>query len=127
MSMLRELFKLYFYMILIFFIGRLSLFIIYFDRFKDIHENYYLSFLHGLRMDTVIVSLLFERGAGNAADDHPPGLRQRLTAPVLHRLAGFHGKLFRLLGMDRGDAGERAARDLVGRHVRLGYFRGERR
>ncbi len=58
MSMLRELFKLYFYMILIFFIGRLSLFIIYFNRFKDINENYYLSFLHGLRMDTVIVSVL---------------------------------------------------------------------
>ena len=58
MSMLREFLKLYFYMITIFFIGRLSLFIIYFDRFKDINENYYLSFLHGLRMDSVIVSIL---------------------------------------------------------------------
>ena len=86
-----------------------------------------IAMIIGIVFNSFIVSLLFERGAGNAADDHPPGLRQRLTAPVLHRLAGFHGKLFRLLGMDRGDAGERAARDLVGRHVRLGYFRGERR
>ena len=58
MSMLRELFKLYFYMVVIFFIGRLSLFIIYYDRFKDINENYYMSFLHGLRMDTVVISIL---------------------------------------------------------------------
>ena len=33
--------------------GRLSLFIIYFDRFKDSDVNYWLSFIYGLRMDTI--------------------------------------------------------------------------
>jgi phosphoglycerol transferase MdoB-like AlkP superfamily enzyme len=45
-------------MILIFFIGRLALFTLYFDRFSDSGVNYYLSFLYGLKMDTIVASML---------------------------------------------------------------------
>jgi phosphoglycerol transferase MdoB-like AlkP superfamily enzyme len=45
-------------MIAIFFIGRLSLFILYFDQFKDSDVNYWLTFLYGLRMDTITASML---------------------------------------------------------------------
>ena len=38
--------------------GRLSLFIIYFDRFKDSDVNYWLSFIYGLRMDTIVTSII---------------------------------------------------------------------
>jgi phosphoglycerol transferase MdoB-like AlkP superfamily enzyme len=41
-------------MILIFFIGRLSLFILYFDQFKDLGNSMYLTFIYGLRMDTIV-------------------------------------------------------------------------
>ncbi len=53
MSILIKLGKYYLYMITIFFIGRLSLFIIYFDKFKDSDVNYWLTFIYGLRMDTI--------------------------------------------------------------------------
>lgn len=48
----------YFYMIFIFFMGRLSLFIIYFDRFRDSDANYWLSFIYGLRIDAIVSSIL---------------------------------------------------------------------
>ena len=58
MQIVTCLIKYYFYMIFIFFMGRLSLFIIYFDRFKDSDVNYWLSFIYGLRMDTIVTSII---------------------------------------------------------------------
>ena len=45
-------------MIAIFSIGRVSLFILYFDQFKDSGVNYWLTFFYGLRMDTITASML---------------------------------------------------------------------
>ena len=56
MSLIKQLFKYYIYIIVLFFIGRLALFIVYFDQFKDIGNTMYLTFLYGLRMDTIIAS-----------------------------------------------------------------------
>ncbi|MCF6310154.1 MAG: sulfatase-like hydrolase/transferase [Sulfurimonas sp.] len=58
MNILKILTKYYLYMILIFFIGRLSLFILYFDNIQDTNISYWLTFLYGLRMDTMITSFL---------------------------------------------------------------------
>ena len=58
MRIAKELFKYYILMIMIFFIGRVILFVSYFDRFKDDNVNYWLTFLHGLRMDTMMASYL---------------------------------------------------------------------
>jgi len=58
MDILKQLVKYYIYMILIFFIGRLSLFVLYFDHFKDSGVNYWLTFIYGLRMDTISASAL---------------------------------------------------------------------
>ena len=51
-----QLFKYYFSLISIFFIGRLVLFIIFYDNFKTESFNYWLTFLYGLRMDTITAS-----------------------------------------------------------------------
>jgi phosphoglycerol transferase MdoB-like AlkP superfamily enzyme len=60
MEIIKQLFKHYFYLIAIFFIGRLSLFIWQFDRFSQVNESYWLSFIYGLRMDTILaLALLF--------------------------------------------------------------------
>ena len=56
MQMIKQLLKYYLYMISIFFLGRLFLFILYFDHFSGIEENYWLTFIYGLRMDTIIAS-----------------------------------------------------------------------
>jgi len=45
-------------MIALFFAGRALLFIIYFDKFKDSDAAYWLTFIYGLRMDTIVTSLL---------------------------------------------------------------------
>jgi len=45
-------------MILIFFIGRVVLFTYYFDIFKDSGVNYWLTFIYGLRMDTITTGIL---------------------------------------------------------------------
>lgn len=45
-------------MILIFFTGRTALFVVYFDGFKDSGSNYWLTFLYGLRMDTITACML---------------------------------------------------------------------
>jgi phosphoglycerol transferase MdoB-like AlkP superfamily enzyme len=58
MNLIKQLLKYYLYMISIFFIGRVSLFILYFDNFKDSGANYWLTFLYGLRMDTITASVL---------------------------------------------------------------------
>ncbi len=56
MSIFKKLVKYYIAMITIFFIGRLALFIIYFDKFKESDVNYWLTFIYGLRMDTITAS-----------------------------------------------------------------------
>jgi phosphoglycerol transferase MdoB-like AlkP superfamily enzyme len=45
-------------MVVIFFVGRVSLFVLYFDQFKDSGVNYWLTFIYGLRMDTITASIL---------------------------------------------------------------------
>jgi phosphoglycerol transferase MdoB-like AlkP superfamily enzyme len=58
MQLFKQLFKYYFFMMIIFFVSRAILLILYFDRFKDDNLNYYLSFLYGLKMDTMSGSFL---------------------------------------------------------------------
>lgn len=43
----------------IFFIGRVVLLVLYFDKVSNSDVSYWLSFLYGLRMDTITVSILF--------------------------------------------------------------------
>lgn len=45
-------------MITIFFIGRLVLFIWQYDRFSESDVNFWLSFIYGLKMDTIVASML---------------------------------------------------------------------
>jgi len=45
-------------MILLFFVGRLALFVWQYDRFADSGVNYWMSFLYGLKMDTMLASML---------------------------------------------------------------------
>ncbi|MBC8147640.1 MAG: sulfatase-like hydrolase/transferase [Bacteroidetes bacterium] len=60
MEIIKQLFKHYLYLIAIFFIGRLLLFIWQFDRFFEVNESYWLSFIYGLKMDTILaLALLF--------------------------------------------------------------------
>ncbi|MGK0256269.1 MAG: phosphoglycerol transferase MdoB-like AlkP superfamily enzyme [Arcobacteraceae bacterium] len=56
MIIIKQLLKYYFYLILVFFVGRLFLLIAYFDRFSNDNANYLSSFLFGLRMDTIVAS-----------------------------------------------------------------------
>ncbi|PLX70795.1 MAG: sulfatase [Denitrovibrio sp.] len=58
MNVIQQLLSYYLYMISIFFIGRLFLFVKYFDKFKDTEVNYWLTFLHGLRMDTMTACII---------------------------------------------------------------------
>ena len=51
-----EILKYYFYLVVMFFIGRLGLFLFYFDRIKDTDVNIFSSFLVGLKMDTIVAS-----------------------------------------------------------------------
>jgi phosphoglycerol transferase MdoB-like AlkP superfamily enzyme len=58
MSILKKLFKYYLAIISIFIIGRVALFVLYFERFQNDDVNYWLSFLYGLKMDTIVASML---------------------------------------------------------------------
>ena len=58
MQILKYILKYYAFLIGIFFIGRITLFILYFDKFKNSDVNYGLSFLYGLRMDTIVAFML---------------------------------------------------------------------
>ncbi|CAA6820031.1 MAG: Phosphoglycerol transferase I (EC [uncultured Sulfurovum sp.] len=58
MSILKKLFKYYLIIISIFTVGRAILFMLYFDRFSSSDSNYWLSFLYGLKMDTIVASML---------------------------------------------------------------------
>ena len=52
-----QLFKYYLYLVTIFFLGRLILFIIFYDNFKTENFNYWLTFIYGLRMDTITATV----------------------------------------------------------------------
>lgn len=56
--MFKYLLKYYFYIVAIFFLGRATLFILYFDNFKESGVDYWLTFIYGLRMDTIVASAL---------------------------------------------------------------------
>ena len=59
MPVFRELFKIYFIFIALFFFGRLSLYLVYFDRLSDISfAESLLSFLYGLKLDTMTTSYI---------------------------------------------------------------------
>lgn len=59
MCMLRELLKIYTLFFLLFFLGRLSLYLLYFDRLGDIpFEESLMSFVYGLRFDTMSICLI---------------------------------------------------------------------
>jgi len=58
MRIFKKLFKYYLLMIAIFTTGRVLLFWQNFDRFSDSGVNYWLSFLYGLKMDTIAASML---------------------------------------------------------------------
>ncbi len=58
LRLLKTLFKYYLYLVSILFIGRLALFVLYFDRFSADDVNYWMSFVYGLRMDTIAISYL---------------------------------------------------------------------
>ncbi len=53
----KKLFLLYLGFIAIFFLGRLGLFVLYYDRIVHSGTEYWWSFLYGLRMDTIVASL----------------------------------------------------------------------
>ncbi len=58
MPILKKLFTYYLLIVGVFFLGRVALFSIYFDRFSDSGVNYWLSFVYGLKMDTMVASML---------------------------------------------------------------------
>ncbi|MDP2076906.1 MAG: LTA synthase family protein [Sulfuricurvum sp.] len=59
MQIFKELFKIYLLFIALFFIGRLGLYILYFDRLSDISfAQSLLSFLYGLKLDTMTTSMI---------------------------------------------------------------------
>ncbi len=58
MLIFKQLFKYYLYMIILFFIGRLILVFLYFDKLQDTDASIWLTFIYGLRMDTITASSL---------------------------------------------------------------------
>ncbi len=58
MAIFTYLLKQYLIMIGIFFLGRLGLFILYFEKLQSSDVSYWLTFLYGLRMDTITASAL---------------------------------------------------------------------
>ncbi len=58
MNIFKKLLTYYLGIITLFFIGRAILFGIYFERITSSDVNYYLSFLYGLKMDTIVASAL---------------------------------------------------------------------
>ena len=57
MDIIKQLLKHYFYLILVFSIGRLSLFVWQFDRFSHT-PDYWLTFVYGIKMDTILALML---------------------------------------------------------------------
>jgi len=57
MGIVKKLFIFYLYTTIIFFVGRVVLFTIYFNRLNDSDVSCWLTFLYGLRMDTIVSSV----------------------------------------------------------------------
>jgi phosphoglycerol transferase MdoB-like AlkP superfamily enzyme len=59
MKMVKELFKIYLLFITLFFLGRLGLYLLYFDRLSDISfAGSLMAFLYGLKLDTMTTSII---------------------------------------------------------------------
>ena len=58
MKIIKKLIQYYLAIVVIFFIGRLVLFLWQYDRFSESGVNYWLSFVYGLKMDTIVGSIL---------------------------------------------------------------------
>ena len=58
MQVFKKLFQYYLWIVGIFFIGRVGLFLWQYDRFANEDVNYWLSFVYGLKMDTMVASML---------------------------------------------------------------------
>ena len=58
MQIVKYLFRYYIYMVSIFFIGRVALLTLYIDKIQDSDSSLWLSFIYGLRMDTIVTSIL---------------------------------------------------------------------
>ncbi len=58
MKIIKKLFNYYLLMIVIFFIGRLALFIWQFSRLKNSDSSIWLTFIYGLKMDTMLSAML---------------------------------------------------------------------
>lgn len=59
MRLLKELFKIYLLFMLLFFLGRLGLYLLYFDRLGDINfTESLMAFLYGLKLDTMSASFI---------------------------------------------------------------------
>ncbi|MDA3946837.1 MAG: sulfatase-like hydrolase/transferase [Helicobacteraceae bacterium] len=58
MATIRELILFYLLFITIFFIGRIVLFVLYYDRIIEAGVNHWFGFLLGLQMDTIVVSII---------------------------------------------------------------------
>jgi len=77
--MFRELLKIYLLFITLFFLGRLGLYALYFDRLSDITFTYsLLSFLYGLKLDTMTASIILVI----------PALLLSITPQALARFSG---------------------------------------
>ncbi len=59
MILIKLLLKYYVATLILFSVGRLTLFVLYFDRFKGEDVNYWMTFIYGLRMDIIFTSMLF--------------------------------------------------------------------
>ena len=59
MKLIKELIKVYFIFVAVFFVGRLFFYLLNMERFDDIsfYESI-LTFIYGLRMDTIVVSMI---------------------------------------------------------------------
>ena len=59
MKLIKELIKVYFVFVAVFFVGRLFFYLLHMERFNDISfSESMLTFIYGLRMDTIIISIL---------------------------------------------------------------------
>jgi len=58
MKLIHVLFYNFLALVSLFFMGRLALFLIYFDRFSQSGVNYWLSFVYGLKMDIIVACII---------------------------------------------------------------------
>jgi len=57
-AILKYLFQYYLAIVGVFFLGRVGLFVLYFDKIQESDASIWLTFVHGLRMDTIVASAL---------------------------------------------------------------------